>query len=126
MTAKKEVRCGTGATRGGRGAHRHGLVLKAEHRIIQATDTENQRPESTKKSFHCLSSNLTMRGLWQKKKKSYILPCILNKHKNAQHFSYKHSFEFIRDVNAVGKAITFYKNQMQKSIFRMWDSTRSS
>lgn len=48
------------------------------------------------------------------KKKSYILPCILNKHKNEQHFSYKHSFEFIRDVNAVGKAITFYKNQMQK------------
>lgn len=52
MTAKKEVRCGTGATRGGREAHRHRLVLKTEHRIIQAADTENQRPESTK---HVLS-----------------------------------------------------------------------
>lgn len=57
---------------------------------------------------------------------SYILPSILNKHKNEQHFSYKHSFQFIRDANAIGKAITFYKNQRQKSIFRMWDSTRNS
>lgn len=56
MTAKKEGSLqgviyghrGTGATRGDRETHRHGLVLKTEHCIVQATDTEKQRHKSTK------------------------------------------------------------------------------